>query len=267
LTHSRLAALPMLAHSAPLRYVSPRMPPHAPAPSLDFGLFLDVDGTLVDIADAPGDVVVDAELKALLAALSRRLHGAVALVSGRSVAAMDELFDPLVLPAAGLHGLERRAASGELHRAPADPESLRATRASLTAFVGAHPNTLLEDKGRALALHFRLAPEFETSARHAVQAAVRELGDAYHVQEGKMVLEIKPSTATKATAVEAFLREPPFLGRTPVFIGDDLTDAAGFRVVEAAGGISIGVGYRIQGQWRLENPTAVRRWLGSITAL
>jgi trehalose 6-phosphate phosphatase len=244
------------------------MPQRAPAPSLDLCLFLDVDGTLVDIADTPSGVVVDAELKSLLADLLRRLDGAVALVSGRSIAAVDELFEPLVLPAAGLHGLERRAASGDMHGTPPGAgEALRTARASLAAFVTAHPNTMLEDKGRALALHFRLAPEFETGARQAVHAAVRELGDAYHVQEGKMVLEIKPSAATKATAVEAFLREPPFLARTPVFIGDDLTDQAGFRVVEAAGGISIGVGYRIQGQWRLENPAAVRRWLGSIAAL
>jgi trehalose 6-phosphate phosphatase len=243
------------------------MPASTPAPSLDFCLFLDVDGTLVDIADTPGDAAVDEELKSLLALVSRRLDGAVALVSGRTIAAVDELFDPLVLPAAGLHGLERRTASGQLQGAPADSETLRAARSSLAQFVETHPNTLLEDKGCALALHFRLAPQFETAARQAVQAALRGLGEDHHVQEGKMVLEIKPSSATKATAVEAFLREPPFIGRTPVFIGDDLTDAAGFRVVEAAGGVSIGVGYRIQGQWRLENPAAVRRWLGSIAAL
>jgi trehalose 6-phosphate phosphatase len=243
------------------------MPAPTPAPSLDFCLFLDVDGTLVDIADTPGDAAVDEELKSLLVMLSRRLDGAVALVSGRTIAAVDDLFDPLVLPAAGLHGLERRTASGQLHDAPADTQALRAARSSLARFVETHPNTLLEDKGSALALHFRLAPQVETAARQAVQAALRELGHDYHVQEGKMVLEIKPSSATKATAVEAFLREPPFIGRTPVFIGDDLTDAAGFRVVEAAGGVSIGVGYRIQGQWRLENPAAVRRWLGSIAAL
>jgi trehalose 6-phosphate phosphatase len=243
------------------------MPSQAPTPSLDFCLFLDVDGTLVDIANTPGEAVVDAGLKSLLAALSRRLEGAVALVSGRTIAAVDELFDPLVLPAAGLHGLERRTASGLVHRAPAETEALRAARRGLAQFVETHPNTLLEDKGCALALHFRLAPQFEMEARRIVQAALRDLGADYHVQEGKMVLEIKPSAATKATAVEAFLREPPFMGRTPVFIGDDLTDAAGFRVVEAADGISIGVGYRVQGQWRLENPVAVRRWLGSIAAL
>jgi trehalose 6-phosphate phosphatase len=245
------------------------MPSKTPAPSLDYCLFLDVDGTLLDIADTPSGVLVDAELKSLLAAVARRLEGAVALVSGRSIEAVDRLFDPLVLPAAGLHGLERRTAAGEkkIHGTPDGAPTLAAARAALAAFVSTHPNTLFEDKGRALALHFRLAPEFETSARQAVQAAVRELGDAYHVQEGKMVLEIKPAAATKATAVEAFLLEPPFLDRTPVFVGDDLTDQAGFRAVEAAGGISIGVGYRVQGQWRLENPAAVRRWLGSIAAL
>jgi trehalose 6-phosphate phosphatase len=243
------------------------MPCRAPPPSRDYCLFLDVDGTLLDLAETPSAVIVDADLKSLLGAVSRRLDGAAALVSGRTIASVDELFAPLVLPVAGLHGLEQRGASGELRCVGPGPEALAGARASLAAFVDVHANTLLEDKGRALALHFRLAPDAELAARQAVQVALRELGEAFHVQEGKMVLEIKPCAATKATAVETFMHEAPFAGRRPVFIGDDLTDQAGFRVVEALGGISIAVGHRVQGQWRLENPAAVRRWLAAIVAL
>ncbi len=118
---------------------------------------------------------------------------------------------PLVFPAAGLHGVERRLATGERRGQSYRDTALAGARASLALFVEAHPGTLLEDKGRALAVHFRLAPEFETSARQAVAAAARALAPGYHVQEGKMVLEIKPLGFTKATAIEEFMQEAPFL--------------------------------------------------------
>ena len=248
-------------------YVGRKMRSQAPAASLDFSLFLDVDGTLVELQETPADVVVGDPLKSLLTEVSQRLEGAVALVSGRSIETLDELFEPLVFPAAGLHGVERRSASGERRGVNYCDPALGPARSALTAFVDSHPGTLLEDKGRALALHFRLAPEFETGARQAVSALVRPLAPAYHVQEGKMVLEIKPHEFTKATAIEEFLREAPFAGRTPVVVGDDLTDQAGFRLVEALGGISIAVGHRVRGQWRFDNPAAVRQWLASIAAL
>ena len=238
----------------------------APAPSLEWCLFLDIDGTLLELAETPAAVVVDCELKDLLARLAQTLDGAVALVSGRSIDVMDRLFAPLRLPAAGLHGLERRTASGERRGAQGVDARLDGARASLAAFVNAHPGTLLEDKGRALAMHFRMAPSFAEPARRAVDAAARSVS-GYHVQEGKMVLEIKPQRVTKATAVEAFMREPPFQGRKPVFVGDDLTDQDGLRSVERMGGISIAVGDRIEGQWHLEDPAEVRRWLASVAAL
>jgi trehalose 6-phosphate phosphatase len=239
----------------------------APAASPDFSLFLDVDGTLVELEETPADVVVGEPLKTLLVRVARRLDGAVALVSGRSIETLDALFAPLVFPAAGLHGVERRSASGERRGANYCEPALSPARLALAAFVESHPGTLLEDKGRALALHFRLAPDFEASARQAIAALVRPLAPAYHVQEGKMVLEIKPHGFTKATAIEELLREAPFAGRTPVVVGDDLTDQVGFRLVEALGGISIAVGHRVQGQWRFDNPAAVRHWLASIAAL
>jgi trehalose 6-phosphate phosphatase len=239
----------------------------APAASRDLSLFLDVDGTLVELQETPAQVVVGEPLKSLLTEVSGRLAGAVALVSGRSIETLDALFAPLEFPAAGLHGIERRSASGERRGASYSDPALAGARVALNSFVASHPGTLLEDKGRALALHFRLAPELETSARQTVAAALRALEPGYHVQEGKMVLEIKPHAFTKATAIEEFLQEAPFAGRTPVVVGDDLTDQAGFRLVEALGGISIAVGHRVQGQWRFDNPAAVRRWLASISAL
>ena len=238
----------------------------APAPSREWCLFLDVDGTLLELAETPTAVVVDCELKELLARLARTLDGAVALVSGRSIDVVDRLFAPLRLPAAGLHGLERRTASGERRSAQGIDARLDGARASLAAFVRAHPGTLLEDKGCALAVHFRTAPRFAELARRAVDEAARSV-PGHHVQEGKMVLEIKPGGITKATAVEAFMCEPPFQGRRPVFVGDDLTDHDGLRSVERMGGISIAVGDRIEGQWHLEDPAEVRRWLASIAAL
>jgi trehalose 6-phosphate phosphatase len=238
-----------------------------PAPSLDWCLFLDVDGTLLEFTDTPSGTVADEDLKSLLGEVAERLGGAVALVSGRSIGYMDALFAPLKLPAAGLHGVERRKASGVIQGASYVDAQLNAPRIALRAFVAEHPGTLLEDKDRSLAVHFRLAPHLESSVRLLVAAIAKPMGTNYHIQEGSMVLEIKPCGFTKGTAVKEFMQEPPFSGRTPVFVGDDLTDQGGFRAVENRGGISIAVGDRIQGQWRFANPSQVRRWLGTIAAL
>jgi len=241
-------------------------PSSAPAPSLAWSLFLDVDGTLLALADTPTAVMVDDALKELLARVARSLGGALALVSGRNIDAIDRLFAPLRLPVAGLHGLERRTASGTLHTAGESRARLDPVRACLAAFVEAHPGTLLEDKGGTLALHYRLAAHFAETARRVIDAAAQAL-PGYHVQEGKMVLELKPAGITKATAVQAFMQEPPFRGRTPVFVGDDITDRDGLRFAEGAGGVSIAVGDRIEGQYRLADPEQVRRWLASVAAL
>jgi trehalose 6-phosphate phosphatase len=239
----------------------------SPDPALDLSLFLDVDGTLLELTETPSATRVDEALKVLLGEVAERLGGAVALVSGRSIAYLDAMFTPLKLPTAGLHGVERRKASGDIQGASYVDARLDAARATLALFVQRHPGTLLEDKDRSLAVHFRMAPDCESSVRQAVAAAAKPMGTNYQIQEGKMVLEIKPSGFTKGTAVREFIQEPPFSGRRPVFVGDDLTDRGGFEAVEAFGGISIAVGDRIKGQWRLENPRAVRRWLEEIAAL
>ena len=238
-----------------------------PPPSLQWCLFLDVDGTLIELTDSPLDTFADPELKTLLGHVAERLGGALALVSGRSIGYLDALFAPLRLPAAGLHGVERRKASGAMHGASFVDTQLNQARAAVTALVQAHPGTIVEDKGRTLAVHFRMAPDREAAVREALTAIAKPLGSNYHIQEGSMVLEIKPRGFTKATAIKAFMAEPPFSGRKPVFIGDDLTDRDGFRMVEDQGGLSVAVGDQVQGQFRLENAAAVRGWLREIAAL
>jgi trehalose 6-phosphate phosphatase len=238
-----------------------------PPPSLQWCLFLDVDGTLIELTDSPLDTFADPELKTLLGQVAERLGGALALVSGRGIAYLDALFAPLRLPSAGLHGVERRKASGVMHGASFVDGQLTGARAAVNALVQAHPGTSVEDKGRTLAVHFRMAPDREAAVREALTAIAKPLGSNYHIQEGSMVLEIKPRGFTKATAIKAFMAEPPFSGRKPVFIGDDLTDQDGFRMVEDQGGLSIAVGDRVRGQYRLENAAAVRAWLGQLAAL
>lgn len=239
----------------------------APAPSLDWCLFLDVDGTLIELSDTPFHTHASAELRTLLQEVAERLGGAVALVSGRSITYLDALFAPLRLPSAGLHGVERRKASGAMHGASFQDAQLDRARAALADLVETHTGTLLEDKGRTVAIHYRLAPQFEPELREKVAAIAAGLGANYHVQSGSMMLEIKPRGFNKGAAVKAFLQEPPFSGRKPVYVGDDLTDIDGFRVVDEHGGISIAVGERVEAQFHLADPAAVRAWLLRIAAL
>src|ERR1700733_8348403 len=133
-----------------------------PPPSLEWCLFLDVDGTLIEFTDSPLDTMADADLKTLLGRVAERLGGAVALVSGRSIHYLDALFAPLRLPAAGLHGIERRKASGAMHGASFVDSQLDRARTALQALVQSHPGTILEDKGRTIAVHFRMAPQAES---------------------------------------------------------------------------------------------------------
>jgi trehalose 6-phosphate phosphatase len=239
----------------------------APPAALDWCLFLDVDGTLIDLTDTPYDARVSDSLKTLLQQVSERLGGALALVSGRSIEYLDQLFAPLRLPASGLHGVERRRASGAMQGASFKDSQLDPARTALALLVASHPGTLLEDKGRTLAVHFRMAPQFEPAVREAVTAIAASLGTHYHVQSGNMLLEIKPRGFSKGGAIKAFMQEPPFSGRKPVFLGDDLTDLDGFKAVETHGGWSIAVGDRVTAQYRLDDPAAVYTWLAGIASL
>lgn len=233
-----------------------------------WALFLDVDGTLLEIAETPQSVQVSTGLRQLLVSLSLRLDGALALISGRTLADLDRLFAPLRCCAAGVHGWERREVTGCVLRPQLDVRRLDSARESLGAFATRHAGLILEDKGHALAVHFRRAPCLSAEVSDAMRAACRQLGDAFSVQAGKCVFEIRPAGCTKGTAIRAFMQERPFRGRLPIYIGDDLTDEDAFAMVNEVGGISIKVGDQ-QGtvaRHRLPGVRQVLRWLESVPA-
>ncbi|MDE2991888.1 MAG: trehalose-phosphatase [Chloroflexota bacterium] len=213
-----------------------------PEPCPDWALFLDFDGCIVDIAPTPEAVNVPDRLPSLLIALREALAGAVAIVSGRPIEQIDGFLGTAVPAAAGLHGLERRAADGGIVRPPMPPNELNVVRALLEEFAGKHPGVLVEDKQYTLALHYRLAPSLRDDCRDVSNFALKDAPQGWQVIEGKFVFEVRPCGPTKGTAIEAFMGEAPFLGRTPVFCGDDITDEDGFEVVNARGGVSIRVG-------------------------
>lgn len=232
----------------------------------NLALFLDVDGTLLEIAETPGAVVVPESLKTMLGELSVRLEGALALVSGRSVQSLDTLFAPLRFTAAGVHGCERRETTGCITRPRIDAVKFAAARDELAAWVQRHPGALLEDKAYALALHYRRAPELETSVHARIMALLSRMGGDFEIQRGKVVFEIRPAGYSKGKAIQTFMHEAPFAGRLPVFIGDDVTDEDGFAIVNALGGLSIRVGEvaASAARHRLANVGEVIIWLRSL---
>ena len=234
-----------------------------PPPRLDWAYFLDVDGTLIDIADTPDAVHVDDALLALIARLQRASGGAVALVSGRALSFLDHRLGALHLPVAGQHGLERRDASGRVWMHAAPPAARSAIKAALAPVLARHPGLLLEDKGLTLALHYRLAPQLAAYAHRLMARLAAAANAGLEVQRGRRVAEIKPAGVDKGAAVAAYLAEPPFARRRPVFIGDDLNDEHGFAEVNRLDGISIKVGKGAScARYRLADVAAVRRWLG-----
>ncbi len=227
--------------------------------------FFDLDGTLAPLAATPDAARLPRDTARVLAGLFERTHGAVAVVSGRTIDDIDGLLAPLRVPAAGLHGAEIRHADGNLARAEshaADTECIAAMAAPLQALVAQHPGLLLENKGCALALHYRGAPELAGVARDTMRALADLHADRFALQPGKLVFELRPRHVSKGRAITTLLTEAPFAGRTPLFAGDDLTDEAGFADVNALGGITIKIG---DGQTcahhRLPSPEALTAWL------
>lgn len=236
-------------------------PPPVPANGKSCCLFLDFDGTLVDFAATPDEVRPDESLVLLLTETSALLDGAVAIVSGRPVDSLDRLLAPLRLAVAGVHGYERRAADGSFYRPTPDGATLALVREGFADFARDRPGLLLEEKSAGLALHYRRAPHLECSVRTFLLSNPALLGSDFELLEGDAVMEIKPATHNKATAVEAFLQEAPFAGRMPIYIGDDTTDCDGFAAVTRHEGMAIAVGNRVSTPWRLRDPAAVRAWL------
>lgn len=220
--------------------MKPASLPAPPQVSPSWALFLDVDGTLVDLADTPDKAAPRPELLPVLKNVRDLLGGALALVSGRPLSGVDRLA-PLCGPAAGMHGLEHRRADGVMMDIAPPTPALRDLADDLRTFEARHPGIICEDKGPTVTLHYRMAPELESAARDLIYAHRLKLEPEYKLQEGKMMIEIKPVAATKGQAVDLFMQEPPFIGRQPVFVGDDLTDEDGFAAVNRLGGLSVWV--------------------------
>ena len=234
--------------------------------SVRSAILLDIDGTLLDLAPTPREVFVPAGLAETLKRLLERTSGALALVSGRSLNDVDLIFAPDQFPVVGGHGAEMRLATDNeavaSHAPPMDKELKR----RLAAIAKLSPGILLEDKGYSLALHYRLAPQAEKAIYDAVSQIRAELPNAaIEVLPGKCVCEIKHAGFTKATGVLELMNHEPFKGRTPLFIGDDVTDESVFAIMPDFGGLSFSVGRRAQGvAGHFDEPNDVRQWLAHL---
>ena len=231
-------------------------------------LFLDVDGTMLDIAARPTAVVLPPSLIDDLAAIEQGLHGALALVSGRTISELDRVFAPLRLRAAGVHGAELRfephkeAVRDSENELPAD--AWVALRQLLLNF----PGSFAENKRFAFAVHYRTAPQIEPELERAISQFVQSRqDDGFTLLHGHCVFEIKRSVHEKGMAIARFMKQPPFARHTPVFIGDDTTDIPGFAAVRALGGQAYSVGRLMpQATGSFDSPAAVRAWLSSVAA-
>jgi trehalose 6-phosphate phosphatase len=232
------------------------------APDLhDSAFLLDIDGTIIDIAPTPDAVRVPPALRDVLARLMDRTGGAVALVSGRSVRDIDHLFDPLRLTVVGGHGAEFRLISGAKLKTPGAVPLLPELRSRLAAIAGG--GVLAEDKGYAVALHYRLVPDKEKLVRDAVAKICAEPWPMpIEIMPGKAVVEVKRAGFSKATGVRELMSHLPFAGRYPIFIGDDTTDESVFAIMPELDGIAFSVGRRVAGVVNyFESPAEVRDWL------
>ena len=230
-----------------------------PLSRLGTALFLDFDGTLAELAAQPDAVEIPADLVSLLSRLSAHLGGALALVSGRRLRDLDEFLAPLQLPVAAEHGAVRRLPDGRLLALA--PPALENAASTLHALVQQHPRLRLEVKTAAVALHYRQAPELEGLCLQLMTEAARR-SPGVELLRGKCVFELKPVGVSKGLAIAAFMAEPPFSDRLPLFAGDDSTDESGFSVVQSMGGnaLKIGPGPSLA-RHRCDTPAQLRAWL------
>ena len=258
-----------MSPGTPATIESPRALPAPPVPDpAQLALFLDVDGTLLEFASHPAGVLVDPSLPLLLASLSQHLGGALAPVSGRPLDQVDHLLGLPAGSAAGLHGAEWRGADGTISRSEHDNAALSLVHREAMALAAALPGVLVEPKPNAIALHFRNAPSAAAAVDRIARALAEQAGPAFTLQRGDHVIELKPAGVDKGDAVARMMREAPFVGRVPWFVGDDLTDEHAFAVAQSLGGGGVIVGARrpTAANWALQDPAAVRAWLAELLA-
>jgi trehalose 6-phosphate phosphatase len=240
----------------------------APTPTVrsslaDHALYLDIDGTLLEIAPSPDRVEVPEWMVPLLQRLSVRLDGAVAFVSGRTIDAIDELFQPLKLPAVGVHGGEIRIDGQTVSMDEALVGELQSALPLLREAIAPLHGVWLEDKRGAIALHYRNVPERGREVLKVAELVVAGLGSAFAPLVGKCVVEIRARHLTKGGGIRRLMEYEPFRGRSPIFAGDDVTDEDAFEYVNQVGGISLRVGPDAPSAaaHRLADPQQLHRWL------
>jgi trehalose 6-phosphate phosphatase len=234
-----------------------------------WAILLDVDGTIVDLAPTPLDIHVPPSLCETLRRLNEKSAGALALVSGRTLHDLDQIFAPLRFAAIGGHGAEMRLAAGApIRREPVYPIDLAMKRA-LAAVAQQEPGILIEDKGYSITLHYRLVPERGSFVRAAVAAICAEMNaQDLELLEGACVIEIKHKGYSKGSAVRKLMEHAPFAGRRPIFVGDDTTDQSAFAVMPHFGGLAISVRRRAAGvDFHFETPEQVRDWLDRVATV
>ncbi|MBO0904363.1 trehalose-phosphatase [Jiella sonneratiae] len=224
-------------------------------------LFLDFDGTLVELVDDPEKVGLEAPRIDRLTEIAASLDGALAIVSGRRIADLDRFLSPLAFAAAGVHGLERRRAPGGAVEFLMQPEALDPIRDALAPTLEENRRLSLEDKGTALVLHYRTAPDLAEVAKAVMRKAAGGRDDLV-VMEGDNIVEVHPSGMDKGRALEEFMTAAPFAGRVPVYLGDDTTDEFALKTVAAMGGLAVKVGTKPSvADHRLADVADVHHWL------
>ncbi|MGE3831832.1 MAG: trehalose-phosphatase [Parvibaculaceae bacterium] len=217
-------------------------------------IFLDFDGTLVELAERPDGVVVPPELPAVLHRLKERLHGALAIVSGRTLAELMQFLHPADLTIIAEHGAIMRL-SGDIAETPAPTWPANWAK-MIEDFTLQYPGTFVELKSHSVAVHFRQAPETESAVKKFVARLAHDHPKLYELLPAKMAFELKRTETSKGAGIRAAMQIAPFEGRLPVFIGDDVTDEPGFAAVEHLGGVALHVDRAFDGR-----PALVRKWL------
>lgn len=230
-------------------------------------ILLDIDGTILDFAPSPRQLSVPAELRQTLARLAGLTGGALALVSGRTIDDIDRIFSPLRLAAIGVHGAEMRTGGDAPVQTRATPLS-EGLKRGLAKVADLGPGILVEDKGFSIALHYRQSPASEPDVLSAIRTICADAAqETIEILPGKFVVDIKPAAINKGDAVDELMQLPPFTGRRPIFIGDDLTDLSVFDIVPKFGGLAYSVGgIAADVDGHFETPEIVRSWLARIAA-
>jgi trehalose 6-phosphate phosphatase len=242
-----------------------RRPPPA---DIGWAWFFDIDGTLIEIAATPSSVVVHDDLPHIISRLHELSGGAVSLITGRAVSDVESFLPLPGIAVAGQHGLEMRSAEGEVSVDKPPRADFATIESELAGIAKRHHGLIVEHKGGSVALHYRRAPQLAGYAHRVMRDIQSRHAPDLVIQKGKRVVELRARGTDKGVAINTLMQLPPFHGRVPAFVGDDVTDEAGFALVNEMGGHSIKVGSgRTRARWRLSDVDDVREWLSEATGM